>query len=89
MADMDLSKLTIPTAVIKLVDPAMARASRVVPVGFENNVLTVAVSDATNFNALDDLQFILNCEIIAIPADPSQLSDAIKRYFPDKPVDVF
>ena len=64
----DLTQVQVPEEVIKMVSVSMAQVYRIVPISFENNVLTVAMADPQNVNALDDLRFMLNCQVTAAVA---------------------
>ncbi|HDM37701.1 MAG TPA: type II secretion system protein GspE, partial [Candidatus Omnitrophica bacterium] len=46
----DLSKMEIPDEVIKQVPASLAKVYNVIPIKFENDVLTVALSDPLNVN---------------------------------------
>jgi type IV pilus assembly protein PilB len=76
LADMD-----IPEEVIKQVPPSLAQVYNVVPVKFENNVITVALSDPLNINVLDDLRFVLNCEVQGAIATEEDINQAIEKYY--------
>jgi type IV pilus assembly protein PilB len=76
LADMD-----IPEEVIKQVPPSLAQVYNVVPVKFENNIITVALSDPLNINVLDDLRFVLNCEVQGAIATEEDINQAIEKYY--------
>jgi len=77
----DLSKMEIPDEVIKQVPASLAKVYNVIPIKFENDVLTVALSDPLNVNILDDLRFVLNCEIQSTVACEKDISEAIEKYY--------
>jgi type IV pilus assembly protein PilB len=76
LADMD-----IPEEVIKQVPPSLAQVYNVIPVKFENNIITVALSDPLNINVLDDLRFVLNCEVQGAIATEEDINQAIEKYY--------
>ncbi len=76
LADMD-----IPEEVIEQMPPSLAQVYNVVPVKFENNIITVALSDPLNINVLDDLRFVLNCEVQGAIATEEDINEAIKKYY--------
>ncbi|MDP8261026.1 MAG: type II secretion system ATPase GspE [Candidatus Kappaea frigidicola] len=76
LADMD-----IPEEVIKQVPPSLAQVYNVVPVKFENNIITVALSDPLNINVVDDLRFVLNCEVQGALATEEDINQAIEKYY--------
>ncbi|MCY3017800.1 MAG: ATPase, T2SS/T4P/T4SS family [Planctomycetota bacterium] len=77
----DLSQIEVPEDVIKMVSVSMAQVYRIVPISFENNVLTVAMADPQNVNALDDLRFMLNCPVSGAVATEQQITEAITKYY--------
>ncbi|MCY3018764.1 MAG: protein kinase [Planctomycetota bacterium] len=81
MEIVDLSHVEISDEVIKLVSASLAQSYRFIPINFANNVLTVAVADPQNFIALDDLRFMLNCQVTAVAATEQQITAAINRYY--------
>ena len=56
MEVVDLDDMAIPDEVVKKVSPVIANTYHVMPVRFENNVLTVAMANPLEVNALDDLR---------------------------------
>ena len=81
MQMVDLNQLEVPAEVLKMVSVSMAQVYRIVPVSFESNVLVVAMADPQNVNALDDLRFMLNCEVAGAIASEQQVNEAIERYY--------
>lgn len=63
MEVVNLDDMQIPPEVISRVSPSVAQVYRVVPVRFRQGVLTVALADPTHLKTLDDLRFLLNCEL--------------------------
>ena len=63
MKVVDLDNMEIPNTVVNRISAAIAHAYNVIPVSFENGVLCVALADPTHLKTLDDLRFLLNCEI--------------------------
>ncbi|MGD0088508.1 MAG: ATPase, T2SS/T4P/T4SS family [Planctomycetota bacterium] len=77
----DLTQIRVPEEVIKMVSVSMAQVYRIVPIAFDNNQLTVAMADPQNVNALDDLRFMLNCQVAAAVASEQQVTAAISQYY--------
>jgi type IV pilus assembly protein PilB len=77
----DLENLEIPPEVIDKVDATMAKMYQVVPIRFENNTLTLAMANAQNVSAVDDLKFMVNCDIVAAVSNPAAVSQAIEKYY--------
>ena len=81
MQMVDLNQLEIPPEVLKMVSVSMAQVYRIMPISFENNQLVVAMADPQNVNALDDLRFMLNVEIVGAIATEAQLNEGIERFY--------
>ncbi len=79
----DLSDIDIAQDVIDKIQPMMAETYRIIPVEFdeESNSLTVALSDPMNMHALDDLRFLLNCNILGAVSTDSDISIALEKYY--------
>ena len=77
----DISSLEIPPDVIARASTSVCQIYRIVPVTYENEVLTVAMADPLNVNALDDLKFMLQCDVIGAVAAPEAVDDAIAKYY--------
>ena len=81
MEFVDLTHFTPPEEVVALVELDDARRYKIVPVGFEQNRLQLAVSDPFDFETLDSLNHVLSYDIDAVHAPPEQVSDAISRWY--------
>jgi type IV pilus assembly protein PilB len=81
MAFVDLAEVQIPKSVIELVPESVARENVVIPLGLENNTLTLVTSDPTNYDTVQKLQFILNKEIKPVLAVQEQIQEAINRNY--------
>jgi type IV pilus assembly protein PilB len=81
MQFVDLAEVQIPKSVIELVPESVARENVVVPLGLEDNTLTLVTSDPTNYDTVQKLQFILNKEIKPVLAVQEQIQEAINRNY--------
>jgi type IV pilus assembly protein PilB len=64
------------------VPKAMADLYKVAPLSFENNVLTVAMADPNNLQALDDIRNFLGIsEVKAVLAAPKAVEDLMKKCY--------
>jgi type IV pilus assembly protein PilB len=81
MPPVDLKEIEIPAEVIQMVSSDMAQMYQIVPITFEENVLTVAMADPRNYHALDDLRFILNCKVEGAVAPQSQIKEMIEKLY--------
>jgi len=77
----DLEHLEIPKEVLSMISPSVAQVYRIVPVSFENGSLTVAMADPLNVNAIDDLRFMLNCEVSGAVSNEQAVQEAIDKYY--------
>ncbi|REJ83819.1 MAG: type II/IV secretion system protein [Planctomycetota bacterium] len=77
----DLDDKEIPQSVIEMVPESVARENIVIPVGFENERLSVAVTDPMNFEIVEKLRFILNRDVDMLMATKDQILAAINRHY--------
>lgn len=77
----DLKNLEVSPEVVQMVPVEMAQVHRLVPVSMEDGVLTVVMADPQNVNALDDLRFMANCEVVGAVADETEVEEAIERLY--------
>ncbi len=77
----DLTNMTISPAVIELVPESVARENVVLPMAQSNGALRIIMSDPTDFDTLQKLQFILNCDIQPVLAAREQIIEAINRHY--------
>ena len=81
MEVVDLEDLEIDKELLEMVTSSVANIYRLVPVSFEDNVLTVAMADPLNVNALDDLRFMLGCEVVGAVSNEESVASAIEKYY--------
>ena len=81
MGVVDLDAIEIPKEVIARVSVSIAEVYRIVPVKLEEGLLTVAMADPLQVQALDDLRFMLNCEVEGVVASEAAIERAIKKYY--------
>ncbi len=81
MVSVDLTDYTVPSTVIELVPESVARENVVIPYSFEGSVLRICLSDPSNFETIEKLQFILNKDIQAVLAPQEQIIEAINRHY--------
>jgi type IV pilus assembly protein PilB len=77
----DLSARVIPPEVINEVRAEDAHRFHVVPVGFGQSGLIVAVSDPLDIDAIDSLSFLLQREIELVCASPDKIREALTKYY--------
>ncbi len=77
----DLTDVTIPAAVVELVPESVARENIVLPLAQENGALKIIMSDPSDFDTVQKLQFILNKDIQPVLAPREQIIEAINRHY--------
>jgi type II secretion system protein E len=77
----DLSAKVIPPDVIKQIRAEDARRFKVIPVGFGESGLIVAVSDPLDIDTIDSLSFLLQREIELVCASPDKIRQALIKYY--------
>jgi type IV pilus assembly protein PilB len=77
----DLTEVTIPAAVVELVPESVARENMVLPLAQENGALKIIMSDPSDFDTVQKLQFILNKDIQPVLAPREQIVEAINRHY--------
>src|SRR5438034_7179041 len=81
MQFVNLLNMTIPPSVIELVPESVARENVVLPMSHENGTLKIIMSDPSDFDTLQKLQFILNKDIQPVLAAREQIVEAINRHY--------
>ncbi len=76
-----VKSLNIPRFAIDKVPAKFASHYKLLPVAFEANVLSLAVTDPLDVQMLDDLRILLGCEIKAILAGENDILEAIRKYY--------
>jgi len=79
----NLSHFEPISSLLHLVPSGMARLHEVFPVTASGNVITVALANPLDTQALDDLRFTLNREIVQVVAPREQVENLIKQYYGD------
>lgn len=77
----DLEKIEISPQALKLVPFAMVRENRILPLSFNAGTLTVAIDDPRDMQGVDNVRFVLNCDVKIVLVKPEQLVAAIKRHY--------
>ena len=77
----DLTDVTIPAAVVELVPESVARENVVLPLAQDNGALKIIMSDPSDFDTVQKLQFILNKDIQPVLAPREQIIEAINRHY--------
>jgi len=83
METMDLENLDIPSAVIKMLPVEAAQSYQCVPLRYDESTrtLTVAIKDANNFRALDDLKLLMGFDVKAVVGSPVQVERLLTKFY--------
>ncbi|MCE9583232.1 MAG: Flp pilus assembly complex ATPase component TadA [Planctomycetes bacterium] len=81
MEVVNLDDMKLDRATTEKVSPTMAKVYKIIPVKFENNMLTVAMADPLNVSVLDDLRFMLNCDVQGAVSNEEAVTRAINHYY--------
>ena len=81
---MSLSEISIPANVLELVSYEYAKKNILIPIKFEENLVTIAMADPYNFNITDDLKFMLNKELNIISCRHEEILNAIAQCYQKK-----
>src|SRR3984893_15432922 len=77
----DISARVTPPEVIKQIRAEDARRFKVIPVGFGDTGLIVAVSDPLDIDTIDSLSFLLQRELERVCASPETIQQALIKYY--------
>ncbi len=78
---MDLKEIEFDDALIQTIPATTARMYEVLPVADWGDTLRVAMADPLNPSAIDELGFLIKKEIQVVVADPTQVLDAVDKYY--------
>ena len=81
MKEVDLSKMKIPKDLLDRVPGPVAKAYKIMPIRMEGNTLVVAMGDPMNVQLLDDLRFMLDCEVKGLRSNEKDVNDAIDKFY--------
>jgi type IV pilus assembly protein PilB len=77
----NLDEVVIPPSIIELVPESIARENAILPMAREDGALKVIASDPLDFDTIEKLRFILNCEIRLALAPRESILEAIGRHY--------
>ncbi len=83
MGIVSLDGCEISEDILGLIEPAIARQFKVIPIGQDDDTITVALADPSNFETLDNLRFILKTDVQAAVGLASEIRKALENYYPD------
>ena len=77
----DLSSFEPPAELLKLLPASLGQLHKAFPLGFENNVLQLALCDPLNQQTMEDIRFSIGKEVHPVVAPIYQIEDLIKKYY--------
>jgi type IV pilus assembly protein PilB len=77
----DLSKVSVDPKILKLIPPQVAQKHLVLPLRRVGRMLTVAMTNPTDFSAIDDLKFISKLEIEPVIVGEYTLRKHLENYY--------
>ncbi|MCA9399353.1 MAG: Flp pilus assembly complex ATPase component TadA, partial [Candidatus Omnitrophica bacterium] len=80
----NISRLTVDPAVIKLIPKATAVKYHVMPISLMGENLTLAMADPLNIFAIDNLKTVTGLTVNPIIGRSNDIEAAIQKYYPDE-----
>lgn len=77
----DLSDGEIAPEILRLIPSGLARLHRALPLGLNDNAITVALVDPLDLRAAEDLRFALGKDVQVVVAPTDQIEERLKRYY--------
>lgn len=83
MEMVDLEDIEIDPSVIEKVPAELAREHNIIPIDYdpEEDVLTIAMGDPLDLYTLDNLRFVVNCQVKCMLATKTAIQEAMNRYY--------
>lgn len=81
MEMVDLEGLEIDKTVTDLLSQELCHENKVMPIDMYEGVLTVALSDPLDIQALDNIRFITNCQVEPVLATEEAITKATERWY--------
>ena len=81
MEMIDLESADIEPSVINRIPADLAREQKIVPVDFDGELLTIAMGDPLDLYTLDNLRFVVNCQVECVLATKQAILDALNKYY--------
>ncbi len=75
-----LSKMDIDPEAVKLLPPPLIRMYQILPISRRKNILTLAMADPLNQQAIDDVRLATNMDVVPVLASERDIDTAIRQY---------
>ncbi len=79
---MDIRFISIPSDVLKMIDPEMARANGIIPVEFDGITLKVVSRQPLNYQIGEEVRFITGVDVQIVVAAEEQIDEAMEKFYP-------
>jgi type IV pilus assembly protein PilB len=79
----DMREVVLDPDLVAVMDSNVARQYRVLPIGWQDDLLHIVAADPMNFQAIDEVSFIINRQIVVNVARPDEIEAAIEHYYPE------
>ncbi len=76
-----IKDIKIPPEIIARIPVRLTLHYKLMPIKFENNILTCAVADPLNIQLLDDMRLLLGVEVKALLAGEKDILESIHKYY--------
>jgi type II secretion system protein E len=76
-----LKDALIDSAAIQKIPPKLASHYKIMPLGFKDGRIVIAMADPLNVRTLDEIKLILSLEVSAVLASEAQIQEAIRKYY--------
>ena len=80
-----LDSYEIDVEVVKSIPEHVSRQYCLIPIDKIGNAMTVAMSDPSNMQAIEDIEMLTNCVVQAFVSTPSDIQKTLDRYYGNKP----
>jgi type IV pilus assembly protein PilB len=77
----NLKDFSPPADLLKLLPAGLAQLHRAFPLGFEDNILQVALADPLNAQTVEDLRFAIGKDVHPVVAPVYQIDDLITKHY--------
>ena len=81
MPVVDLTSYETDENILDRVSGAIARIYKILPLSFEDDALVIAMADPLDIQTLDDLRFMLNCDVKGTIASEDDIMEAIDKHY--------
>lgn len=76
-----LGKMIIDPDAVTLIPAHLARNHKILPISSKNGVITLAMADPLNYQAIDDVRMITGLDVVPVLAIEREMNTAIRQYF--------